>query len=214
MSREDRKERIAALHREQILKAAEVLFTEKGYAQTTIDDIAKNSEYSRRTIYAYFESKEDILHHIIRDGLLKLKGEIEAAVYGKGTFPEQYGAVCAAMYRYQTECPHSANNVNRAAPRETDLSGASGAVKDILTLGTEINTILAEFLTEGQKKGEVRKSVVPQMAVYVLWSSITSFITLFQTKGNFLCGALGVSGEAFLEYGFKQIINSVLEERI
>lgn len=38
------------------------LFLEKGYAQTTIEVISKASEYSRRTIYAYCESKDDILH--------------------------------------------------------------------------------------------------------------------------------------------------------
>ena len=60
-----KKEAVAALHREQIMKAAEALFTEKGYEQTTIDDISKASQYSRRTLYAYYESKEDILYHII-----------------------------------------------------------------------------------------------------------------------------------------------------
>lgn len=39
MSRENKKEAVAALHREQIMKAAEKLFLEKGYAQTTIENI-------------------------------------------------------------------------------------------------------------------------------------------------------------------------------
>lgn len=55
------------------MKAAEKLFSEKGYEQTTIEDISKASEYSRRTIYAYYESKEDILHHIVEKGLIELK---------------------------------------------------------------------------------------------------------------------------------------------
>ena len=61
----NRKEAVAALHRARIMTAAERLFSEKGYALTTIEDISKASEYSRRTIYAYYDSKEDILHHII-----------------------------------------------------------------------------------------------------------------------------------------------------
>ena len=73
----NKKEAVAALHRERIMTAAEKLFSEKGYAQTRIDDISKAAEYSRRTIYAYYESKENILHHIIENGLCSLKTDIE-----------------------------------------------------------------------------------------------------------------------------------------
>ena len=76
MGRENKKETIAALHRSRIMKAAEALFCEKGFDQTTIDDISRASEYSRRTIYAYYESKEDILYHIVEQGLRTLKEEL------------------------------------------------------------------------------------------------------------------------------------------
>ena len=55
MSRENKKEAVAALHRRQIMISADRLFLEKGFVQTTIDDISKASEYSRRTIYPYYE---------------------------------------------------------------------------------------------------------------------------------------------------------------
>lgn len=69
MGETNKKEAVAALHRARIMTAAEKLFSEKGYEQTTIEDISKESEYSRRTIYAYYESKDDILHCIIEKGL-------------------------------------------------------------------------------------------------------------------------------------------------
>ena len=53
MSRINQKPAVADLHRQQILKAAEVLFTEKGYEHTRIEDISRASGYSRRTLYAY-----------------------------------------------------------------------------------------------------------------------------------------------------------------
>ena len=77
MGRENKKEAVAARHRQQILQAAEKLFTEKGFGQTTIGDISEASAYSRRTIYAYYESKVYILWSSI-SGLLTLtqtKGE-------------------------------------------------------------------------------------------------------------------------------------------
>lgn len=50
MGRENKKEAVAALHREWIMTAAERLFSEKGYEQTTIEDISAASGYSRRRI--------------------------------------------------------------------------------------------------------------------------------------------------------------------
>ena len=64
MGRENKKDVVAALHREQIMKAAEKLFSEKGYVQTTIDDISKASEYSRRTIYTFVLFSILVIYHI------------------------------------------------------------------------------------------------------------------------------------------------------
>lgn len=224
MGRENKREEIAALHREQIMRAAETLFSEKGFEMTTIEDISKASEYSRRTIYAYYESKDDILHHIIEKGLLLLKDEIESAIQGNTVqssaiqgseeFVVKYKAICLAMIRYQKECPHSLDNVIKAKPETLNLENVSDTVKHILDLGTEINELLAAFIENGKKNRIVRQEVVPMMTVYILWSSMTSFITLAQTKGTFIGKQFDISEEDFYKYGFKQIINSILEVRI
>ena len=214
MGRGNKKEAIASFHREQILKAAERLFTEKGYDQTTIADISKEAGYSRRTIYAYYESKEDMLHHIIEPGLQALKEDIKNAVKGNDDFLGQYKAICMAMSRYQRECPYSAENVNRANTTNLDETDISDTVKRILLFGEEINRVLADFIEKGKKDGMVRQDTVPELTVYVLWSGITSLFSLVQTKGQYISGHYSISDKEFLEYGLKQLINSILEERI
>lgn len=214
MGRENKKEAVATLHRERIMKAAEQLFSKKGFAQTTIDDISKASEYSRRTIYSYYESKEDILHHIIEKGLVILKQDIQNAINLNDSFIDGYKLICMAMRKYQVEYPHSVNNVNNAKFSDFDIENLSETIKHILILGTEINTILAEFIEKGKEKGIVRQDIVPMLTVYILWSSITSFLSLAQTKGQFISKQFSISENEFLDYGFKQIINSILEVRI
>lgn len=214
MGRENKKEAVAALHREQIMKAAETLFSEKGFEKTTIEDISKVSEYSRRTIYAYYESKDDILHNIIEKGLLSLKSEIELALQINDNFIDRYKAICIAVNKYQNECPHSLENVNKAKTANLNFDNLSDTVKHILALGTEISELLASFIEKGKETGIVRQDVSPMMTVYILWSSMSALITLLQTKGAFICNQLSVSENDFLEYGFRQIINSILEESI
>jgi AcrR family transcriptional regulator len=47
--------------RENIARVALRLFAERGYDETTIADIAEAADVSPRTIFSYYESKEDIL---------------------------------------------------------------------------------------------------------------------------------------------------------
>jgi AcrR family transcriptional regulator len=47
--------------RDSIARAALRLFAERGYDETTLADIANSANVAPRTIFAYFESKEDIL---------------------------------------------------------------------------------------------------------------------------------------------------------
>jgi AcrR family transcriptional regulator len=47
--------------RETIERAALQLFAERGYEQTTLADIAEAADVSPRTIFSYFDGKEDIL---------------------------------------------------------------------------------------------------------------------------------------------------------
>jgi AcrR family transcriptional regulator len=55
--RERKKERT----RQDLLRAAVELFDEKGYENTTVDDIVDRAEYSRSTFFRYFGSKEDVV---------------------------------------------------------------------------------------------------------------------------------------------------------
>src|SRR4051812_35074941 len=49
------------LVRDAIWVAAIDLFAEKGFEETTVDDIAEAAGTSRRTFFRYFESKRDLI---------------------------------------------------------------------------------------------------------------------------------------------------------
>lgn len=55
-------ERLIEKRREQMVKAAVKLFSEKGFHRTTTREIAKESGFSIGTLYEYIRSKEDVLY--------------------------------------------------------------------------------------------------------------------------------------------------------
>jgi len=73
-----------------ILKAAETLFAQKGYHQTSIEEIADLAEVSTGAVYLYFKSKEDLLITMMQEighQLRKLLGdELKSADYSFDSF--------------------------------------------------------------------------------------------------------------------------------
>jgi AcrR family transcriptional regulator len=58
--------------RNTIIKIAEEFFTNQGYANTMVDQIATKAGYSKATIYNYFESKDDLFIAVASKAFNKL----------------------------------------------------------------------------------------------------------------------------------------------
>jgi AcrR family transcriptional regulator len=71
--------------RESIARAALRLFAERGYDETTLADIAHAANVAPRTIFAYFESKEDILLCEENGFLSRLKRQLDERPAGTTT---------------------------------------------------------------------------------------------------------------------------------
>jgi AcrR family transcriptional regulator len=52
--------------KEKILYFTHAKFITEGFYKTTMDEIAKDLQISKKTIYKYFSSKEDLLHEVCR----------------------------------------------------------------------------------------------------------------------------------------------------
>jgi len=51
--------------KQKILNTALILFAEKGYSSTTIEEIAKISKISKGLVYNHFKSKKHLLNEVI-----------------------------------------------------------------------------------------------------------------------------------------------------
>jgi AcrR family transcriptional regulator len=78
LSTAERRAREKAQRRREILDAARQEFFERGFHRPTVDDVAARAEVSKGTIYLYFASKEEILAHLLLEGLDLLLAQMEA----------------------------------------------------------------------------------------------------------------------------------------
>jgi TetR/AcrR family transcriptional regulator len=74
----ERRAREKAQRRQDILDAARQEFFERGFHRPTVDDVAARAEVSKGTIYLYYESKEEILAHLLLEGLDLLLSDMQA----------------------------------------------------------------------------------------------------------------------------------------
>ncbi|QMU71162.1 TetR/AcrR family transcriptional regulator [Streptacidiphilus sp. P02-A3a] len=87
--RDRKKEHTRRLLRE----GAARLFAERGFAGTTVEDIAAHANVSKRTFFRYFDSKEDLL----LPDLTELFGQVEASLAGRPRAEDPFRAACRAL---------------------------------------------------------------------------------------------------------------------
>ena len=51
--------------KEQVINTARELFSNKGYKQVSMDEIANVSGVTKRTIYSYFKDKNDLIKYFL-----------------------------------------------------------------------------------------------------------------------------------------------------
>ena len=77
MKTKDRKKaKIYIERRNQILDAATLIFSERGFSRANTDEIAKKANIGKGTLYRYFKNKKDIFFSVVDRGLSKLKEKI------------------------------------------------------------------------------------------------------------------------------------------
>lgn len=79
--------------RRALQEAAERLFADNGYAQTTVQEIAAAANVTERTFFRYFTSKDELVAHRVLDTLPALR----AAIVARPQEEAPLGAIHAVM---------------------------------------------------------------------------------------------------------------------
>ena len=81
----------------RVVKQAEDLFNRYGYSKTTADEIARSAGISKRTLYKYFDGKQDVLEKMVEEKMHHLKHEIRQVLEEPVVFPEKLRKVISLV---------------------------------------------------------------------------------------------------------------------
>lgn len=149
--------------RDAILRAAQALFARRGYANTTLQQIARAARVSTANVYVYFDSKLEILYEIytpwMRDRLMRLEGELEPIRYPRARLRR----LLAVLWR---EIPAAeggfANNIMQAI---SSMSPADGYKPELLQwMEGQLARLLEECLPARRRDAAGRLAHLAVMA--------------------------------------------------
>ena len=146
--------------RDEILRAAQDLFHRQGYANTSLDDIARAVGIKREGVYYYFPNRTQILITIIKPLGLQLRDRVREILESDAT-PEE--KIC------QTVENHLMRFENRFAEskitlRDDYFAENEDVLAEMQPIWDEYEKLWIGIIREGQEKGVFDPTLDPRLA--------------------------------------------------
>ncbi len=149
--------------REDILRKATELFDRQGYANTSLDDIARAVGIAREGIYYYFKNRAEILLHIIEPRSLALIHGLRAimAAPDKSFAEKLHDAVRNHLEQFDLHCLEMTVSL-----RDGHLEDARSVRAVMARIWKEYEALWTRLVAEGQRAGEFRPAGDPKMLAF------------------------------------------------
>jgi AcrR family transcriptional regulator len=143
-------ERPPATKRDEILRAALELFSERTFEGTPVPLVAHRARSGAGTIYRYFESKQALANTVYRSCRRAMCNSLEQAVPDGASVREEFTSVWRALWEFATRHPegfrflelhHHANYLDERSRSATD----------------EVFARLEDFIRRGQHRGVIAR---------------------------------------------------------
>jgi AcrR family transcriptional regulator len=140
----------AGSRRAAILDAALRVFGQYGYRRTSMDDIAREAEVGKGTIYLSFASKEEVFQALSQRLAERMLADAEAARHRPGTTADKLAAMNAAWFGTYADTvwrsPHAAELLDAKHRLSADL---------IADAASRYKRLVRDVLTEAAAAGEL-----------------------------------------------------------
>lgn len=173
-----RRQRRSAEIRERLFRAALALFANKGFAETTVEDITEAADVGKGTFFNYFPSKDHIL---IAFGEMQL-GKLEAAVAELRRTNESIPDFLRSLVDRMTQEPTRNPEIIRAV-LQAYLS--TTPVREVMVdLQKRLQALHTELMRLGQQQGEIRDDLPAEEIAYVFRQTIFGTLLIWSLYGD------------------------------
>lgn len=162
--------------RRAILDTARQLLTTVGYARLSMRNIAGKIGYSATSIYLHFESKDDLVHALIDEGVELLHESLNQADASSDSPEQRLQAMCHAYVAFGLERPEYYEIMYVLHPEYIKRYPVEKYRKARRNL-----EIMAGAVRDGIESG-VFKEVDPMLAANLAWTQLHGVVTLLSSE--------------------------------
>ena len=174
----DRRQRRSADIRERLFRSALELFAQKGFAETTVEDITEAADIGKGTFFNYFPSKDHILLAFGELQLSKLESMIELARSSGEPMPEFLRLLGMRMTQEPTRNPAIIRALLQAYLSTTPVRAA------MMDLQRRIHALHTQMIQLGQERGEIRGDLPATEIAHVFRQTIFGTLLIWSLYGD------------------------------
>ena len=153
-----RRERKKQETRQRLLTCAWQLFQEKGYDDTTVEDVTEAADVGKGTFFNYFDTKEAILDEI---ALWRIELLAER-ILGVGDVPDS----AVARIKLMIQAMSDEFSPERELPQHLLIARISAPIRH--ESAHRLGSIMHELVSQGQAKGEIRDDMEASLIARLL----------------------------------------------
>jgi len=154
--------------RDAIVAAAAKVFQEKGYHQSTTEDIANEVGMLKGSLYYYIEKKEDLLYAVVEPPVRRMVLNLQEIAAMPCAASEKVARMVAAhLETFDAHHPHIFVYLQEL-PQGRTLRLGDSAAAELSRLGEQYRELVAEIIAEGVRHGEFCADLDAQLAAFSL----------------------------------------------
>ncbi|MCR5580509.1 MAG: TetR/AcrR family transcriptional regulator [Pseudobutyrivibrio sp.] len=205
-------EKMELFHRDNIANAAEKLFSANGIDKTSMDQIAKEADYSKSTIYVYFKNKEEIVLFLVLKGMNEIRTNIEEVVDNNSDATsevEKYYQICHILTELYDKSPFVFSRMLETIEMKKEERLQVPLLDDIYQVGESIIDKIAEFLESGKGNNSFVLDDDSHKVGFIYWMILAGVITLGNKKAGYIEYQFDESKEEFLNQVFGMMLGMI-----
>ena len=188
-----------------IIDAAEKVIFNKGMHKATMEDIAKEAELGKGTLYGYYKSKAEILLAINERALRKLGEMFGEAASESQTGAQKVKSIGKAYIRFAYEYPEYYNFISFFEAGNAGVDAEESAKN-----AHRANCELVDAIKCGMEDGSIRSDVNPDAVSKCLWAMCTGVIQLIHVKGEVIAKRQNLMAKEIFKQFFDIVDNGLI----